>query len=247
MPQSVVARFVPQALTGSRILLGAAALVAVSHGDLHLAATLITLGAVTDGLDGAAARWLGGGTLFGIWFDYFSDYVCYIAAAWALSRSLLGEPGYIAEAALAVPLITAAIRYARNGVRLAVSAPEVPPLPGLGTVFFTFVPVTVVFLGVHPPQYRWGAAVFLLMILAFSVLMNAPVRFPKLTRLKGASPAVLILLAVQPFWMTRTIAGATLVIGLAYVLVGVFLGAARSTRAPDGESASRASRTRPAM
>ena len=216
----------PQVLTGSRIVFGAGAAVAVSRGDAYLAATLITLGSVTDGLDGAAARWLGGTTSFGIWFDYFSDYVCYVVAPWLLSRLLVGTPGTVGEAALAVPLVTAAIRYSRNGRTLGAASPRVPDLPGLGTVFFAFVPVTAVFLDVDPHAFAWGDAVFLGTIVIFSALMNAPVRFPKLTKLRGASPLVLVLLAIEPFWMTKPIAGATLVIGISYVL----LAAARDRR-----------------
>lgn len=48
-----------QFLTGSRIVLAAGALFAVNREELFLAATLITLGIVTDGRDGAVARKLG--------------------------------------------------------------------------------------------------------------------------------------------------------------------------------------------
>lgn len=209
---------IPQVLTGSRIAFGAAAIIAVSHGNAHLAATLITLGAVTDGLDGPAARWLGGGTTFGIWFDYFSDYVCYIIAPWVLSRLLLPDAGALVEGVLAIPLVTGAIRYARNGLALNTGGPQVPELPGLGTVFYAFVPVTAVFLDAPPAAFAWGPGVFVGMIVTFAVLMNVPLRFPKLATARWASPAVLVLLAVQPFWMTRPIAAATLVIGVGYVL-----------------------------
>ncbi len=232
---------VPQALTGSRIAFGAAAVVAASRGNAYLAATLITLGAVTDGLDGAAARWLGGGTPFGIWFDYFSDYVCYVMAPWMLSRLLVGGAGPALEAALALPLATAAIRYARNGGILSAAGSNVPDLPGLGTVFYAFVPVTAVFLGVSPAALPSGMPVFVAMLLAFSALMNAPVRFPKLGKLRGASPLVLVLLSIQPFWMTRAIAMATLVIGLSYVLLGLRPGSRAAARG------SQTSRTRAAM
>lgn len=212
---------IPQLLTASRIVFGAAAVIAASRGETYRAATFITMGAVTDGLDGAAARWLGGGTSFGIWFDYFSDYVCYIIAPWTLARAVLPPSGAVAEALLAVPLVTGAVRYARNGMVLDVARPRVPDLPGLGTVFFAFVPVTAVFLDVAPPAFAWGPVVFLGMIIAFSALMNAPVRFPKLTKARWASPVVLLLLAIQPFWLTRPIAAAALVIGVGYVLVAV--------------------------
>lgn len=217
---------IPQVLTGSRIAFGAAAAIAVSRGDAYLAATLVTLGAVTDGLDGAAARWLGGGTSFGIWFDYFSDYVCYIVAPWTLARLLVAPAGPAVEALLAMPLATGAIRYARNGITLA-AGPQAPDLPGLGTVFVAFVPVTAVFLEAPPRAFAGGPGIFVAMIVTFSLMMNAPLRFPKLAKARGVSPAVLILLAVQPFWMTRAIAAATLAIGVAYVLVSTLRWRAR--------------------
>ncbi len=43
-----------------------------------VAATFITLGAVTDGLDGWAARRLGVSSPFGALFDYFCDYLCFV-------------------------------------------------------------------------------------------------------------------------------------------------------------------------
>jgi len=230
---------VPQALTLCRLACGAGSIVAVARGDAYLAATMITLGAVTDGLDGAAARWLGAVTTFGIWFDYLSDYACYIVAPWCLARLLVPGMGLFGEMAFAVPLIAGAIRYARNGVVLGDAGPHVPELAGLGTVFFAFVPVTAVFLDVDPAASQWSAVVFVGMILVFSALMNAPIRFPKLTKFRGASPAVLILLAIEPFWMTRVIAGATLVIGVSYVIL-----AARIAR---GAQTSQTSRTRAAI
>lgn len=214
---------VPQILTGCRIVLGAAALIAVSRGDVYLAATVITLGAVTDGLDGAAARWLGGGSTFGIWFDYLSDYLCYIVAPWSLARAIFPGTGALYETAVGLPLVTGAIRYARNGALLSTSAPAVPELPGLGTVFAAFVPVTAIFLDVALQPAGWRSALFIGMYLVFSVLMVSPIRFPKLSTLRGASPLVLVLLAVEPFWATRIIAGATLAIGSAYVVIGGLL------------------------
>ena len=50
---------IPHLFTGGRLMLGTAALIAAIEGQLYVAATLVTLGAVTDGLDGFAARRLG--------------------------------------------------------------------------------------------------------------------------------------------------------------------------------------------
>ena len=71
---------VPQLLTATRVVLGTYALMAALDGHLYVAATLISLGAVTDGLDGLAARWLNAASSFGALFDYFADYLCYVIA-----------------------------------------------------------------------------------------------------------------------------------------------------------------------
>lgn len=212
---------IPQLLTASRLVLGGAALIAAIEGNLRLAATLITLGAVTDGLDGPVARALGATSPFGALFDYFSDYLCYIVAPWALSRALveqLAGVGRGMEVLLALPLLTGAIRYARNGVLVAAASREVKELPGLGTVFFAFVGVTAVFTDAG--GWLSGgrlAALVVVLVSAFSLLMVVPLRYPKLTTIKGASPAVLVLLACMPFVGTRIIAGAAFALGMLYV------------------------------
>jgi CDP-diacylglycerol--serine O-phosphatidyltransferase len=217
-----VGAFIPQVLTGTRLIFGAAALIAALDGDLWQAATLVTLGAVTDGLDGPVARALGASSPFGALFDYFSDYLCYIVAPWALARALverLAGVGPMVEVLLALPLLTGAIRYARNGVLVTGPTQEVRDLPGLGTVFFAFVGVTAVFAeadtwlpGVHL------ARLVVVLVTTFSIMMIVPVQYPKFSRLPGASPLVLVLLCCLPFVGTRAIAVATFVLGMLYAL-----------------------------
>jgi CDP-diacylglycerol---serine O-phosphatidyltransferase len=126
----------PQILTAARLVLGAGALAAAADGRLITAATLITLGTFTDGLDGPLARRLGVATPFGALFDYFADYVCYIVAPWGLARALVpSAPALV----MALPFLTGAARYARNGVTVTAAGGAVDELPGLGTVFFAFV------------------------------------------------------------------------------------------------------------
>jgi CDP-diacylglycerol--serine O-phosphatidyltransferase len=207
---------VPQTLTAVRVVLGALALGAAADGRLFTSATLITLGAVTDGLDGPLARRLGVATPFGALFDYFADYVCYVVAPWGLTRALVPAAPDIA---LALPLFTGAVRYARNGVVVSAAPSDVRELPGLGTVFFAFVPVTAVFLdaGASLGVERMSAVV-LALATTLSVLMLVPVRYPKLAAWRGLSPAVLALLSLMPFWGTRAIAAATVCLGISYVV-----------------------------
>ena len=217
-PRAVL--IVPQTLTALRVMLGAYALMAALDGRLYAAATLVSLGAVTDGLDGFAARRLDGGSSFGALFDYFADYVCYVIAPWAIARSQLGPAGAWIDAALAVPLLTSAIRYARNGLIVADTSRGNVELPGLGTVYFAFLSVVAVFLeakrALGEPMF---SSAFVAFIIVFSLLMVAPVRYPKLTAFGSMPAIVLILIAIMPFAATKPLAASMFVIGLLYPIV----------------------------
>jgi phosphatidylserine synthase len=208
-------------LTAIRAILGALALGAALDGRLGRAAALITISAVIDGLDGALARRLGTSSPFGGLFDYFCDYLCFLVAPWALTRGLLGpERGLLADVILVLPLLTGAVRYARNSLVVIGHRDEVRRLPGLATVFFTFVSVVAVFL--DAPSYLSAAQLSVTLLgltAAFSVLMIAPIDYPKLSSVRGALPAVLLLLALMPMLGTQAIAAAALVIGSSYVLL----------------------------
>lgn len=203
-------------------MIGAAALSAALDGEFTRAAALITASAVVDGLDGKLARWLQASSPFGGVFDYFCDYLCFLVAPWALTRGLLApNRTAVADAILVLPLVTGAIRYARNSLLVTSRQEEVRQLPGLGTVFFAFVSVVAVFLDaparLSPDQL---SMTLLVMTAVFSMLMVAPIEYPKLTNFRGASPAVLLLLTAMPIVGTTVIAFAALVIGSSYVVLG---------------------------
>jgi CDP-diacylglycerol--serine O-phosphatidyltransferase len=218
------------------VALGAAAAVAALDGQFHTAAALITLGAATDLLDGALARRLDSASAFGALFDTFSDYLCFVVAPWLLTRALVATGGSLAhEAAVGLPLLTGAVRYARNSLLIVAAGREVRELPGLATVFFAFLPVAAVFLDarslVGGPVL---SAALTFLVVTFSLLMVAPVRYPKLTRARGATAAVLVSLVLMPFFGTRILAGVMAVTGLLYVAVAHLF--ARGP-APDGVGA----------
>lgn len=209
----------PQLLTAARVMLGAAAVVEASEGRPHAAATLITLGAATDMLDGFLARRLGVASEFGALFDTFTDYLCFVVAPWALTRALVGpDASFAQEALLGLPLLTAALRYARNSLLVVARQREVRELPGLATVFYAFVPVTAVFLDARALFGGQGlSAPLTALVVAFSLLMVTSIRYPKLGGVRGMTAAVLLPLALMPFFFTRAIACALLVAGLLYV------------------------------
>ena len=209
----------PQVLTGARVALGAAAVIAAQDGLLYTAAALITAGAVTDVLDGLLARRLNVASAFGALFDTFSDYLCFVVAPWVLTRALVAAGGSVAhEAAVGLPLLTGAVRYARNTLLIVARGREVRELPGLATVFFAFLPVAAVFLDAR--ALAGGpvlSAALTFFVVIFSLLMVAPVRYPKLTRARGATAAVLAPLVVMPYFGTRVLACVMLIAGLLYV------------------------------
>ena len=212
------------AVTAGRLALGAAAATAALDARLTTAATLITICAVLDGVDGKLARRLSASSPFGALFDYFCDYLCFVVAPWLLTRMLVGADGDIVDAVLTLPLVTGAARYARSGVIVATQDREARELPGLATMFFAFVSVLAVYLdlprAVTPPT---ATAIVVVLSLTMAVLMVVPVRYPKLTAFRGVSPTVLVLLGVMPIVGTRVIAWMAVVIGLAYVVAGPWL------------------------
>ena len=215
----------PQLLTASRIVFGAAAIIATIKGQFYISATLITLGSVTDGIDGFVSRRLGVSSSFGAVFDYFADYLCFVVAPWILVRGLLSPNINLwLEVSIGFPLIFGAARYARNSLIATGQTKEVRDMPGLATVFFTFLPVAIIFLDLTEflDQVTFRIA-FALVIVFFSLLMVAPVRYPKLTKIPGLSPAVLALLVLMPFLGTRVLAAAMLPLGISYVLLAPLL------------------------
>ncbi len=215
---------VPQALTASRIAFGGGAVAAAIHADANLAATLITLGAVTDGLDGPIARMLGVSSDFGAIFDYFSDYLCYVVAPSILSLTLFNKPGGLFSIVVfSLPLLTGAIRYARNGLRLRNEDFAEVGFPGLGTVIYGFFIVTVTFI--RPEGFMSPILINRLMlcvVLLVSCLMVLPVRYPKLMKYKWISAVVLPGFILMPFFLTRILAAITLALGCVYTFVSPF-------------------------
>jgi len=224
-PSTSRLRFViPQAITASRIVLGGSALYAAAFHRIGLAATLITLGAVTDGLDGPLARRLGVSSEFGALFDYFADYLCYIVAPVALSLLLAGETaGPFSLVALGFPLLTGAIRYSRNAGLIKTETFDDVGIPGLGTVFFAFFIVTLAFLDPGPVI---GAellkGILISTVVAVSCLMILPVRYPRLMKFRWIAAPILLGFALMPFVYTRTLAAVALALGFVYTAISPF-------------------------
>jgi len=200
-------------------VLGAAALILALEGSsLPLIAALITLGTVVGGLATTVAMVFGGTSPFGALFDGMATYLGAIVAPWVLTRILFGglrTP--LQELVLDLPLLTGAIRAARNGLL----APDARARPGLSATFFAFVSVTAVFLRL--PEIVTAAQLTTLLTPAValsSLMMVAPLRYPRMAARPALSLAVLALLAAMPFVQTTRLAAVTLVFGLLYAALG---------------------------
>jgi CDP-diacylglycerol---serine O-phosphatidyltransferase len=215
---------IPQTVTASRILFGGSALFAAIFRRADLAATLITLGAVTDGLDGPLARMLGVTSDFGALFDYFADYLCYIVAPSVLSFVLVKEPpGVFSLIILGLPVLSGAIRYARNAVWLRKENFAEMGFPGLGTVIYAFFIVTLTFINL---EEFIGVIILkrlvLIIIFMVSCLMVLPLRYPKLMKFNWLSVPVLLGITLMPFCYPRILAGIALALGCVYTFVSPF-------------------------
>ena len=210
---------VPQLMTACRLVVGATALILALEGNrLFLIATLLTLGIVIGGLSDQIARWLHATTPFGTLFDGVTEYLTVVIAPWALTRALLISPRTtLQEVLLDLPLMTGAIRYARNGQLLT----DVRAVRGLDAGFFAFVSVTTVFLRLPELLSSAQLTAFLIPVIALlSVLMIVPLRYPRLTVVPSLSLATLVLLAVMPFVETQLLTTAAVVLGLLYGILG---------------------------
>ena len=216
--------FIPQVITASRVLLSGAALSSAVFRRTQLTAILITLGAVTDGLDGSLARKLRATTEFGALFDYFADYLCYIVVPVVLSTLLIEQAADpLALFLLGLPLLAGIIRYARNAIWLRRENFEELGFPGLGTVFYAFFIVTLVFLDL---ENTIGAVMLrrsLFVIVPWlSCMMVLPLRYPKLMKYKLVLVPILLALCLMTFAFTKFLATCTLVLGFIYAVAAPF-------------------------
>ena len=181
---SVTFRFaVPQALTGLRIALSAAAILFALVHQSTVAAKLIAVATVTDILDGPVAAKLRAQTDFGALFDYFADYLCYIVAPVLLTLSLFrwSDIGYSAFL-LTLPLLTGAVRYSRNAVLLRTESFARIGFPGLLTVCYALLTSGAVLVDFETMLGTDRSRMLLCTTVPLLSLMTVSrIRYPKLT------------------------------------------------------------------
>jgi phosphatidylserine synthase len=140
--------------------------------------------------------------------------------------------------ALILPLLAAAIRYARNIGWSRTESFDVLGFRGLPTLIYAFYIVALVFLSregaFEKSVFPW---LFATTSPVFAALMLAPVRYPKLATNPWFLAIVVAGLNLMPFYQTKLLAWTTLVLGSIYVLFSPLAMRFREERCPSDQTA----------
>ncbi|HEY4253525.1 MAG TPA: phosphatidylcholine/phosphatidylserine synthase [Roseomonas sp.] len=131
-------RLIPNLLTMLGLCSGLVAIRAATEGRFAMAATLIVVSAVIDGLDGRLARLLKATSRFGAEFDSLSDFLCFgVAPALILYLWTMHDARGIGFVPCLLFAVCMALRLARFNAAIDVG---VAPKPAYAYNFFTGVP-----------------------------------------------------------------------------------------------------------
>ncbi len=204
-------------------------------GEFRMAARLIMLAMILDGIDGNLARWLKGTSDFGAELDTYVDMTAFgIAPAiliFAVSMKI-GTPDWIRVLLPSAVALSGVVRLARFKVA--------DPLRGQGG--YGGLPITAnagwvalfVFISQIPPsdtmgtdpfslQHGWFATLFLVGILVFISLQVSNFRYPKPTKRAAVFiPCVILvfLFVLLPKEYSLWVAVSMLILGLFYAIFG---------------------------
>jgi CDP-diacylglycerol--serine O-phosphatidyltransferase len=164
-------KFIPNIFTLANLILGFLALIYTMEGRYQLAASLILVSVVLDGLDGKVARRLDATSNFGKELDSLADLVSFGVAPAILVYAFILQPDLgIAGLLMAVFFaLCGAVRLARfNALNI--------------TTYFLGVPITaaggimalVILIGSQLPGW-----IFALMTLSLAFLMVSTIKVPK--------------------------------------------------------------------
>ncbi|WP_257300226.1 protein sorting system archaetidylserine synthase [Haloarchaeobius sp. FL176] len=208
------------AVTTANAALGFVAVV-VAFSDVELAARLVLLGAIADGLDGVVARYAGGSQV-GPYLDSLADVATFcvapavlvyatVDAAWPVSF----DPLTARTAATAVlPALFVAMGVVRLGMYTAYDAGD-EYTEGVPTTLAATIIGSTVLCGVHDPT------LLLVGTAAFVYLMVSTICYPDLLARDALLMGVVHALAVLiPYQFGRTFPWALLTLGLAYLVAG---------------------------
>ena len=184
----------PNLLTTGALFAGFSAIIQASKGNFELAAILIFVAMVLDGLDGRVARMTNTTSEFGIQYDSLSDMVSFgLAPALVVYEWSLNSMGKLGWLVAFIYTVAAALRLARFNTHAAdeKSVFQGLPSPSAAAILAAFIWVV--------NDYGMSGADFkipiLLLTLAAAILMvsNVPFRSFKDFDLKSNVPFVVVL------------------------------------------------------
>jgi CDP-diacylglycerol--serine O-phosphatidyltransferase len=214
----------PSVLTSLNLFFGLISLLKSISGEYGLAALLIALAIVLDGMDGMVARLTGTASDFGKELDSLADLISFgiapsvLAYCWALSN--LGRIGMVATFGF---VLCGALRLARFNIQATLSDRRyfvglpVPAAAGAVAALVYYYP--------HPVQDPWMGGLVWLLLVTLAVLMVSKMRYRSLKELdlKARRPypvllvPILFVLAIFA-WPEKVLLG----MAFLYVLSGVF-------------------------
>ena len=207
------------AVTVANATLGFVAVVA-AFVDIGLAARLVLLAAIADGLDGVVARWRGG-TPAGPYLDSLADVASFgiapailvyvaVSTEWAVSPT---EPSTEVAVAIALPALFVGMAVARLGIYTAYDT-ETEDTLGVPTTLAATIMGAAVLAGMTDPWFLLGVTA------AFCYLMVSPITYPDLLTRDALIMGVVHALAViVPGFYGRTFPYALLTLALAYLVL----------------------------
>lgn len=198
--------------------------VIVAPVDARVAARLVLLSAIADGLDGVVARWAGGSAA-GEYLDSLADVASFavapavvvVAAVRTEWGFALGDPTVRTALAVGLPSLFVAMAVTRLGMYTAYDTATASTEGAPSTLAATIL-ASAVLAGITQPQVLLaGTAVFV-------YLMVSTVRYPDLLARDALLMGVVHSLAVLfPEFLGRTFPYALLTLGLAYLALSPWL------------------------
>jgi CDP-diacylglycerol--serine O-phosphatidyltransferase len=212
----------PTCFTVGNLFCGFFAVVESSRGGFELAAILIILASILDGLDGRIARLTGTTSEFGVQFDSLADVVSFgVAPAFLVYRWALAPLGRVGWLIAFLYVICAATRLARFNIQHAISDkrhfvgfPSPPAAAVLASVAFAFPEL---------PEVRVIPAALAVLTTAVALLMVSRLRYRSFKdfdlRNRRSHVAVLPIAVVLVAVLTHP-KGAILTLAFVYLLSG---------------------------
>jgi CDP-diacylglycerol--serine O-phosphatidyltransferase len=199
-------KLLPSLVSFTSLVCGFSAMVLATHKELTVAGALILLGYMLDGVDGALARRLGVASDFGLQLDSLVDAVTFGVAPSMLVYKHLQESslnGTITWVACTAYVIGGVFRLTRFNL--------LPPKKSLGdsvglTISTSGATLALGVLSNRAYDHRLiPAGIFLMLMVALTLLMVSRVRFPEfgsILRQRWFSLATLGVAAVLAIWIS---------------------------------------------